>query len=153
MNMAIFLSSWPLYPFMLILVIGIGVEIAFVKRVRRKQNNVTLLKEQGTHTWGSLVDCRIKARMVDLTFVYQIEGTRYNQIQHTVSETCTFTSRGQTVIVCYDKQHPEQSTLKDFPVEYEETYTAKVILALMVPYGGLVFVMIMAVFVLVFTTH
>lgn len=122
-------------PYLLILFLGIGIEIALFKRIKRKKAADTSLRESGTQISGFLVTCHKRTRISDITFTYEVQGNTYSQMQHVPKETCKTVHHADTVIVSYDVQKPERSLLKDFEREYVEVFPATVLFLVVLIYG------------------
>jgi hypothetical protein len=99
-------------PFVLLFCVGVVGEIMLYKNTRRKEEADILLKEDGILTTGVLEVCRVRAREIDLTFSYEVQGKKYRRIQHTPLGT-QMTTIGGAVTVCYDSQRPERARLRD----------------------------------------
>ena len=139
-----------LSPFALIFLVSLGIEIILFRNIRQKQAKNSFLKENGARISGSIVKCHEKARTAEITFTYETEGKKYNQVQCVFKEICNTVSIGEKVIICYDIQNPEKSILKDIDISYIETYPITVLFLFLLMYVLMVIIILVIALIIAF---
>ena len=136
------------------LFLGSSITVMLFRQLRWQKALVASLRENDVHTVGSIVVRRQKGPLVtDITFTYEVEGKNYTQIYHASGHLCSTISIADPVVVLYNQQEPDISTLKDIDIVFEVARPALVLFLATLTFGVGVGFSILLSFILLLFAH